>query len=70
MYELAQVEQNENKDAFAYDEITLYIDPPLMERLDGDIVIDHNKNYGFILKNSNEILTFGMKLLKGEGRKN
>ncbi|MCM3727826.1 hypothetical protein M3226_19390 [Neobacillus cucumis] len=64
MYELAQVEQSENDEVFKIDEITILIDPIVINHLDGDVVIDHNKNYGYILKNSFEILTFGMKLLK------
>ncbi|PLS01882.1 hypothetical protein [Neobacillus cucumis] len=64
MYELAQVEQAENVEVFKMDDITILIDPLVIGHLDGDIVIDHNKNYGFVLKNSYEILTFGMKLNK------
>ncbi|MDQ1000508.1 Fe-S cluster assembly iron-binding protein IscA [Neobacillus niacini] len=64
MYELAQVEQINNDEIFKVDEITILIDPLVINRLDGDIIIDHKKNYGFILKNSYEILTFGMKLIK------
>ncbi|MBT2659287.1 hypothetical protein J7E81_29585 [Bacillus sp. ISL-18] len=64
MYELAQVEQAENEEIFNVDGITILIDPLVILHLDGDIVIDHNKNYGFILKNSYEILTFGMNLKK------
>ncbi|MED4223942.1 hypothetical protein [Neobacillus cucumis] len=63
MYELAQVEQVENEEVFKIDVITILIDPSVINHLDGDIVINHNKNYGFILKNSYEILTFGMKLI-------
>jgi Fe-S cluster assembly iron-binding protein IscA len=64
MYELAQVEQAENDEVFKIDEITILMDPLVISHLEGDIVIDHKKNYGFILKNSYEILTFGMKLIK------
>jgi Fe-S cluster assembly iron-binding protein IscA len=64
MYELAQVEQLNNDEVFKIDEITILIDPQVISHLDGDIVIDHNKNYGFILKNNFEILTFGMKINK------
>ncbi|ULT55091.1 hypothetical protein L1999_18380 [Neobacillus drentensis] len=64
MYELAQVEQAENEEIFNVDGITILIDPQVIRHLDGDIVIDHNKNYGFILKNSYEILTFGMNFKK------
>jgi hypothetical protein len=64
LYELAQVEQAENEEIFNVDGITILIDPLVIHHLDGDIVIDHNKNYGFILKNSYEILTFGMNLKK------
>ncbi|KAA9018341.1 hypothetical protein [Niallia endozanthoxylica] len=63
MYELAQVEQINNEEIFKVDEINLLIDPLVISHLDGDIVIDHKKNYGFILKNNYEILTFGMKLM-------
>jgi Fe-S cluster assembly iron-binding protein IscA len=64
MYELAQAEQAENDEVFNIDEITILMDPLVISHLDGDIVIDHSKNYGFILKNNYEILTFGMKLIK------
>ena len=64
MYELAQVEQAENEEVFKVDGITILIDPQVIRHIDGDIVIDHNKNYGFILKNSYEILTFGMNFKK------
>jgi hypothetical protein len=64
MYELAQVEQISNEEIFKVEAITILIDPLVMSHLDGDIVIDHKKNYGFILKNNFEILTFGMKLIK------
>jgi hypothetical protein len=64
MYELAQVEQISNEEIFKVEAITILIDPLVMSHLDGDIVIDHKKNYGFILKNNYEILTFGMKLIK------
>ncbi|SEN06947.1 hypothetical protein SAMN05192533_108224 [Mesobacillus persicus] len=64
MYELAQVEQTKNEEIFKVDQITIYIDPLVINHLDGDITIDHNKNYGYILKNNFEVLTFGMKLTK------
>jgi hypothetical protein len=64
VYELAQVEQVNNEETFKVENITILIDPLVVSHLDGDIVIDHKKNYGFILKNSYEILTFGMKLNK------
>ncbi|TDL71109.1 hypothetical protein E2R56_18985 [Rhodococcus qingshengii] len=64
MYELAQVEQINNEEIFKVEAITILIDPLVINHLDGDIVIDHKKNYGFILKNNYEILTFGMKLNK------
>lgn len=64
MYELAQVKQVTNDEIFKVDGITILIDPLVISHLDGDIIIDHNKGYGFILKNSYEILTFGMKLNK------
>ncbi|WP_042455869.1 hypothetical protein [Neobacillus dielmonensis] len=65
MYELAQVEHGENIDEILNaGEITIVIDPVVVDHLDGDIVIDHNKNYGFILKNNFEVLTFGMNLIK------
>ena len=60
MYELAQVEQGITAEVFKIDEIAVLIDPLVISHLDGDVVIDHTKNYGFILKNSYEILTFGM----------
>ena len=66
MYELAQVEHVNNDKVFKVDEITIFIDPLVITHLDGDIVIDHNKNYGFILKNNYEILTFGMKINKSK----
>jgi hypothetical protein len=64
VYELAQVEQVNDEEVCKVDAITILIDPLVISHLDGDIVIDHKKNYGFILKNSYEILTFGMKLNK------
>jgi hypothetical protein len=64
VYELAQVEQIKNSEVFKVGEITVLIDLLVSSHLGGDIVIDHNKTYGFILKNSQEILTFGMKLIK------
>jgi hypothetical protein len=64
VYELAQVEQRNNEEIFKVEAITILIDPLVMNHLEGDIVIDHKKNYGFILKNNYEILTFGMKLTK------
>ena len=63
MYELAQVEQLKNDEVFKAGEISILIDPLVVSHLDGDIVIDHKTNYGFILKNNYEILTFGMKLI-------
>jgi hypothetical protein len=64
MYELAQVEQVNNEEIVKVDGMKILIDPLVISRLDDDVIIDYKKNYGFILKNSNEILTFGMKLLK------
>ncbi|WP_404328626.1 hypothetical protein [Mesobacillus maritimus] len=64
MYELAQDEQTKSDEVFKVDRITVLIDPMVINHLDGDVVIDHNKNYGFILKNNYEILTFGMKFIK------
>ena len=64
MYELALDEQAEIDEVYLIDEITILISPEVKNNLDGDIVIDHNKNYGFILKNRDEILTFGMNLIK------
>ncbi|WP_053367793.1 hypothetical protein [Bacillus sp. FJAT-27245] len=64
MYELAQVEQIKDEEVFKEGEITIVIDRHTVSDLDGDIVIDHKSNYGFILKNSFEILTFGMKVIK------
>jgi hypothetical protein len=63
MYELAQVEQVINEEIVKVDGMTILIDPLVISRLDDDVIIDYKKNYGFILKNSNEILTFGMKLI-------
>lgn len=64
MYELAQVEQINNEELFKVEAITILIDPLVIKHLAEDIVIDFKTNYGFILKNSYEILTFGMKLVK------
>lgn len=64
MYELAQAEQVENLEAFKIDEITILIDPLVINHLEGDILIDHNKNYGYILRNNYETISFGMKLIK------
>lgn len=64
MYELAQDEQTKSDEVFKVDRISVLIDPTVINHLDGDVVIDHNKNYGFILKNNYEILTFGMKFIK------
>jgi hypothetical protein len=64
VYELAQVEQIKNEEVFKVDEITILIEPLVISHLDGDIFIDHKNNYGFILKNNFEVLTFGMKLIK------
>ena len=63
-YELAQVEQVSNEEIFMIDGIKILIDPLVINHLAEDIIIDHKKNYGFILKNSYEILTFGMKFSK------
>jgi hypothetical protein len=62
VYELAQVEQRNSDEIFKVDSITVLINPSVISHLDGEVVIDHNKNYGFILKNNYEVLTFGMKL--------
>ncbi|WP_409271530.1 hypothetical protein V1499_18595 [Neobacillus sp. SCS-31] len=62
MYELAQVEHINDEEVFKVDDITIAIDRQVVSDLDGDIVIDHKNNYGFILKNNFEILTFGMKV--------
>ncbi|PLR98490.1 hypothetical protein [Bacillus sp. T33-2] len=64
MYELAQGGQMQNDEVFKVNEITILIDPTVISHLDADIVIDYKKNYGFILKTSYEVLTFGMKLIK------
>lgn len=64
MYELAQVEQVNNEEIFKVDGMNILLDPLVINRLNDDIIIDYKKNYGFILKNSFEILTFGMKLIK------
>lgn len=62
MYELAQGEQVEHDEVYLFEEITILVSPEVQAYLDGDIVIDHTRNYGYILKNDYEILTFGMKL--------
>ncbi|MEH7303178.1 hypothetical protein [Neobacillus drentensis] len=64
MYELAQDEQLEHDEVYLFEEITILVNPEVQAYLDGDIVIDHTKNYGYVLKNDYEILTFGMKLKK------
>ena len=64
MYELAQDEQVEHDEVYLFEEITILVNPEVQAYLDGDIVIDHTKNYGYVLKNDYEILTFGMKLKK------
>ncbi|MGG3563871.1 hypothetical protein ABES03_19990 [Neobacillus rhizosphaerae] len=64
MYELAQDEQVEHDEVYLFEEITILVSPEVQAYLDGDIVIDHTKNYGYVLKNDYEILTFGMKLKK------
>jgi hypothetical protein len=64
VYELAQVEQVNNEEIFKVDGMNILLDPLVINRLNDDIIIDYKKNYGFILKNSYEILTFGMKLIK------
>ena len=63
MYELAQAEQAGNDEVFKVDTVTLLIDPVVITHIDGDIVIDHHNNYGYILKTNYEILTYGMKLI-------
>ncbi|MDR6123054.1 Fe-S cluster assembly iron-binding protein IscA [Bacillus sp. SLBN-46] len=65
MYELAQDEQVEHDEVYLFEEITILVSPEVQAYLDGDIVIDHTKNYGYVLKNDYEILTFGMRLKKG-----
>ena len=65
MYELAQDEQVEHDEVYLFEEITILVSHEVQAYLDGDIVIDHTKNYGYVLKNDYEILTFGMKLKKG-----
>jgi hypothetical protein len=64
VYELAQDEQLEHDEVYLFEEITILVNPEVQAYLDGDIVIDHTKNYGYVLKNDYEILTFGMKLKK------
>ena len=64
VYELAQDEQLEHDEVYLFEEITILVSPEVQAYLDGDIVIDHTKNYGYVLKNDYEILTFGMKLKK------
>jgi Fe-S cluster assembly iron-binding protein IscA len=61
VYELAQDEQVKSDEVFKVNQITVLIDATVVNHLDGDVVIDHNNNYGFILKNNYEVLTFGMK---------
>jgi hypothetical protein len=65
VYELAQDEQVEHDEVYLFEEITILVSPEVQAYLDGDIVIDHTKNYGYVLKNDYEILTFGMRLKKG-----
>jgi hypothetical protein len=65
VYELAQDEQVKHDEVYLFEEITILVSPEVQAYLDGDIVIDHTKNYGYVLKNDYEILTFGMKLKKG-----
>ena len=65
MYELAQDEQVEHDEVYLFEEITILVSQEVQTYLDGNIVIDHTKNYGYVLKNDYEILTFGMKLKKG-----
>lgn len=64
MYELAQVEQVGTDDVFTAGNITVVMEPIVVDHLERDIVIEYKSNYGYILKNSFEILTFGMKLVK------
>ncbi|ALC90633.1 hypothetical protein AM500_13195 [Bacillus sp. FJAT-18017] len=64
MYELAQAEQVNNEEVFKIDDISVLIDPLVISHLEDDIVIDYKQNYGYILKNSYEVLTFGMKLIR------
>ncbi|OCA87697.1 hypothetical protein A8F94_07530 [Bacillus sp. FJAT-27225] len=61
MYELAQAEQSSTEEVFKSGEITVLLDPSVINNLDSDVVIDYKNNYGFILKNDFEVLTFGMK---------
>jgi Fe-S cluster assembly iron-binding protein IscA len=62
MYELAQDEQMENDEVHSNDDISILVNPDSKKYLEGDIIIDYKQNYGYVLKNSYEILTFGMKL--------
>ncbi|PGT77934.1 hypothetical protein [Bacillus sp. AFS040349] len=64
MYQLAQVEQIKKGEGTKVGEITVVIDSQVISHLGGDIIIDHNNMYGFILKNEYEVLTFGMKWIK------
>ncbi|WP_043931855.1 hypothetical protein [Bacillus sp. EB01] len=64
MYELAQAEQVNNEEVFKIDDISVLIDPLVISHLEDDIIIDYKQNYGYILKNSYEVLTFGMKLIR------
>lgn len=61
-FELAQDEQAGNDEVYQIDEITILVNPTAKKYLEGNIVIDHKQNYGFVIKNSYEILTFGMKV--------
>lgn len=61
-FELAQDEQAGNDEVYQIDEITILVNQTAKKYLEGNIVIDHKQNYGFVIKNSYEILTFGMKV--------
>nr|WP_263326418.1 hypothetical protein [Neobacillus sp. Marseille-Q6967] len=62
MYELAQDEQEKNDEVYSFEDVSIVVNPESKEHLDGDIVIDYKQNYGYVLKNSFEILSFGMRL--------
>lgn len=62
MYELAQDEQEKNDEVYSFEDVNMVVNPESKEHLDGDIVIDYKQNYGYVLKNSYEILSFGMRL--------
>jgi hypothetical protein len=46
---------------YTFDELNLLVNPFAEKHLEGKVVIDYKQNYGYVLKNSFEILSFGMK---------